>query len=282
MNNKIVSLTKKRISAIFLATVLIAGTIALSFPSFMTIGTAQAQQYYEMDNDYNSYEPEYPSYKPDYKPQYPSYGKDDRDKSNKDNSKSVSINKLKCINTNLNINGNNAGNISIGNKRQGYLGANSYDGAGYYDGHNNNKQDKGFDCIINNNNTNTNIVSTIPTEPTTTATLTVKKQVFGCYTPSGSVIMNCQELQNNSPAWLSCDDPTISTTSFCQNLQENFFDIEVLDEQDNKIQQFQGSQQGTTIQNLEPGTYTVNEIEYPIVPPPNLPTLNQLSEGDEF
>lgn len=93
--------------------------------------------------------------------------------------------------------------------------------------------------------------------------------------------MNCEELQNDSLDWLSCDDPTISTTSFCQNLQENFFDIEVLDEQDNKIQQFQGSQQGTTIQNLEPGTYTVNEIVYPI-PPPNPLTLNQLSEGDEY
>jgi hypothetical protein len=57
-------------------------------------------------------------------------------------------------------------------------------------------------------------------------------------------------------------------------LQENFFDIEVLDAQDNQIQQFQGLQQGTTIPNLEPGTYTVNEIEHPS-PPFN---FNQLHE----
>jgi hypothetical protein len=64
----------------------------------------------------------------------------------------VSVNKLKCINTNININGNNAGNVSIGNKgaaEEGYLGAYSaassgYGGEGYYDGHND-KKDKGLD-----------------------------------------------------------------------------------------------------------------------------------------
>ena len=87
-----------------------------------------------------------------------------RDKSKKDDSKSVDINKIKCINTNLNINGNNTGNVNVGNKGQisaaeeGYLGANSYGSEGYYDGYNNN-QGKGFDCIINNNNTNTNVVT---------------------------------------------------------------------------------------------------------------------------
>ncbi len=56
--NKIVSI--KRISAVFLAIVLVTGTIsALSSPSFM-VGTAQAQPYYdEMDNNYNSYEQDY-------------------------------------------------------------------------------------------------------------------------------------------------------------------------------------------------------------------------------
>ena len=64
--------------------------------------------------------------------------------------------------------------------------------------------------------------------------------------------MNCQGLDPDSDQWLSCDDVTISGTDFCQNLQENFFDIEVLDDQNNQIQEFQGSQQGTTISNLEP------------------------------
>ena len=102
----------------------------------------------------NGYKSQYqPFYKPNYKPQYPSYGKDDIDKS-KDSK--VNINKIKCINTNLNINGNNTGDISIGNKGtdKGYLGAYSSGGNGY-----DNKKDKGFDdCIINNNNNNTNII----------------------------------------------------------------------------------------------------------------------------
>ncbi|HET8857143.1 MAG TPA: hypothetical protein VFM28_06420, partial [Nitrososphaeraceae archaeon] len=81
-------------------------------------------------------------------------------------SKSVDINKIKCINTNLNINGNNTGDINLGNKGQvaaeGYSGAYSsggggYGGAGYYDG--NYKKDKDITCIINNNNNNTNIVA---------------------------------------------------------------------------------------------------------------------------
>ena len=117
------------------------------------------QKTYGKDNSYD--ESQYqPSYKQDYKPAYPSYGKD----KSKDSS-SISINKLKCINNNLNINGNNAGNVSIGNKGQtpiaeeGYSGAYSSDGSGGYgsEGYND-KQDKGFDCIINNNNNNTNII----------------------------------------------------------------------------------------------------------------------------
>ena len=53
--SKISSTTKA--NSVFLATVLVAGIIALSYPSFM-IG-AQAQQFNGMDQRYNSYEPEY-------------------------------------------------------------------------------------------------------------------------------------------------------------------------------------------------------------------------------
>jgi hypothetical protein len=187
-----------KISATFLAALLVAGTIALSSPSFM-LG-AQADLYYGIDKRYdnygsdydsygkdsydkrpygnddygkdsydkkpygNSYGQDYPSYKPEYKKD--PYGKDrDNDKS-KDNI-SVSINKIKCINTNININGNNAGNISLGNKGKevgaeegGYVGAYSSgsDGEGYNDGYDK-KKDKGFECIINNNNNNTNIIT---------------------------------------------------------------------------------------------------------------------------
>ena len=179
MNNKI------QTSAVFLAIVLVAGTIAAISPLLIKGVNAQGNPYYNgMDNRYDDrksydnnkrsygndygYESQYqPSYKPDYKSQYPSYVKDNRDKSNKD-SKSVDINKLNCINTNININGNNTGDINVGNKGadKGYLGAySSSDGSGYgyegyyNDGYNNNKQDKGFDCIINNNNNNTNVVA---------------------------------------------------------------------------------------------------------------------------
>jgi len=165
----------KRNSAIFLATLLVLGTIATIAPS------AQAQPYYEMDDRYDSYEPEYPSeytdnqyntyepreypsYQPDYKPEYPS---DNNYKSEKDSSSSVSINKLKCINNNVNINGNNTGNINLGNKgtaqEGGYSdayssgGSGGYGGEGYNDGYDN-KKDKGIDCIINNNNNNINII----------------------------------------------------------------------------------------------------------------------------
>jgi hypothetical protein len=193
------------------------GTItAMSYPSssFMMGAEAQSQPYYGIDKKYNSYGPEYPdsdnryynsygptsdyrmndninrkpylndnsyesqyqpSYKIDYKSQYPSYEKDDRDKSK--DSKSISLNKIKCINTNININGNNAGNVSIGNKGQGYSDAYPSGGSGHgekhYDAYN--KKNKDFDCAINNNNNNNNVVTgdggdgnqTIPPEPTT-------------------------------------------------------------------------------------------------------------------
>ena len=68
--------------------------------------------------------------------------------------------------------------------------------------------------------------------------------------------MNCEQLQNDSPFWLPCTDPSISSTPFCQNLPPNLFDIEVLGE----IQQFEGSTAGTTIQNFQTDTFRVNEI----------------------
>ncbi|HET8856324.1 MAG TPA: hypothetical protein VFM28_02230 [Nitrososphaeraceae archaeon] len=227
-NSKIVSSPKKIIISLFLSIILVTGILALS-SSFMI--NAQAQPLYT--NNYKS----------------------------KDTN--VDINKIKCINDNININGENTADVNIGNKKgQVYLGANSYGGSGYDggEGYDNNKQGKGFDdCIINNNNTNTNIVSTIP-EPTT-ASLTVKKEIFGCNIIEGSS-MECDSLVDNSPSWLACTDPAISGTTFCQNLPANLFDIQVLDDQNTQIQQFEGSAQGTTIQNLQSGTYTVNEIKH--------------------
>jgi hypothetical protein len=99
-----------------------------------------------------------------------------------------------------------------------------------------------------------------PTEPPT-ATLTVKKQVFGCDNFQGR-LMKCKNLQNNSPFWLNCNDDAIDHSIFCLSLPESIFDIEVLDEQMRQIQQFKGSEQGTTIGNLGPGLYRVNEIKH--------------------
>jgi hypothetical protein len=98
-------------------------------------------------------------------------------------------------------------------------------------------------------------------EPPTTATLTVNKQVFGCSNFIESVpIMDCEGLQYNSPLWLNCNNPYIIDSIFCQSIPESIFEIQVLDDQNNQIQQFEGSIQGTTIQNLAPGTYLINEI----------------------
>ncbi len=75
--------------------------------------------------------------------------------------------------------------------------------------------------------------------------------------------MDCDELQDGDSRWLPCTDPLISGTDFCQRLPANLFDIEVLDDQHIILQQFKGSTQGTTIQNLQPGTYIVNELKNP-------------------
>jgi hypothetical protein len=114
-------MTSTKISAAFLVAVLVAGTIALSSPSFM-LG-AQAEPYYGMDTRYdsygsdydsyvkdiyakkpygNNYEQDYPSYKPEYKKD--SYGKDRNYDKSKDSSNSVSLKKLKCNNINVNLN----------------------------------------------------------------------------------------------------------------------------------------------------------------------------------
>ena len=65
----------------------------------------------------------------------------------------------------------------------------------------------------------------------------------------------------------------IENTVFCNSLPANLFVIEVLDDQNKQIQQFEGSLLGTIIQNLQTGTYTVNETKVPEGPPT---PINQL------
>jgi hypothetical protein len=249
--NRIVSI---KINALFLIIVLIAGTITLIFPSSIT-ASAQTESYYGMDQDRKS------------------HGKD------------VSVKSIKCNNINVNVNGleldvlppalstlltggeedDNAYSYGSGERNYGSESSGS-------------ETDFRFICINNNNNTVIEGEEPVtpptppgPPEPPTTATLTVNKQVFGCADFNG-VLMSCN-YPNDSPAWLDCNDnPTTRDTTFCQSLPESIFDIEVLDDQNNQIQQFEGSVQGTTIQDLEPGTYTVNEIIHPTI-------NNQLGEN---
>ena len=61
---------------------------------------------------------------------------------------------------------------------------------------------------------------------------------------------------------------SLCDTPFCMDLNEKIFDIEVLDNQNipqTDLSSFKGSADGTTIANLEPGTYTVKEIKHPVI-----------------
>jgi len=95
--NKIV--LRKTTSAMFLAIVLVLGTIAFTAPSFMTNAHATSDHERDYDNDEDK----------------KSYDKDDRDydKSKKE-SNSVFVKKVKCNNINVNLNGINA-NIGLPN-----------------------------------------------------------------------------------------------------------------------------------------------------------------------
>ena len=155
--SKIISIDKT--NAIFLATVLVTGIIALSSSSFM-VGSAEAKPYYEMDNNYNSYQSDYGMDRYDDRK---SYGKDNNYKS-KDSS-NVIVKKInKCNNININLDGFNglklnalptsslnglatdeaqAAGEGIESSSSGNGGSNRPSGS-----------DNGSLCLINNNNDN--------------------------------------------------------------------------------------------------------------------------------
>ena len=97
-----------------------------------------------------------------------------------------------------------------------------------------------------------------------TSSLTVDKEVFGCdiINQDDEGTMNCKNLSNNSPLWINCEDPPMSIEGFCQNLPENLFDFRVLGPQNNLIDEFVGPEKGRTFDNLQPGTYTIEEIKH--------------------
>ena len=155
--NKIVSI--KNTSAIFLATLLVLGTISTILPS------VQAQPYYE-----DTYEADYPSYSQDYEQEYPSYKPDYK---SKDSSSSV-INKIKCNNINSN---NNGVDVSLGvpNNDNAIAEAQTADNEGQettanglYGERNGYKQkDNGFKFVcVNNNDNENNVVVVNETTPT--------------------------------------------------------------------------------------------------------------------
>lgn len=97
------------------------------------------------------------------------------------------------------------------------------------------------------------------------SSLTVKKQIFGCENITrndDSDDMVCIKLGNNSDLWLQCTDPKINNTAFCENLPKRFFDIEILDGQNNQIRQFKDSSLQGTVKNIDPGTYIINQVKY--------------------
>ena len=106
--------------------------------------------------------------------------------------------------------------------------ASSFPGKGAYSRYEIN--DFRFICINNNNN---NLVEgeepqVPPTPPglpePTTATLTVKKQVFGCDNfPHSPIIMECEDLQNDSSEWLNCNDNNnnVDVKFLCNPLAES-------------------------------------------------------------
>jgi len=231
--------------ASILGAILATGLLALN-PS-PTIASAGAQMYKDHQYGYDS-----------------NYYQDDNrygyDNNHQKKSSHTDIQKIKCVNSNINVNGIDITKIPTDDlataeaSNEGLDGASNQNGNGIGDRIN---FDKNLVNICVNVNQNDQLKVGPPEEP---ATLTVNKEIFGCST-TDQFSMDCDELSPDSSSWLPCIGSSISTSQFCQRLEINFFDIEVLDDQDTQLQQFEGSTTGTTIQNLPAGTYTVNEIK---------------------
>ena len=229
--SKIVS---TKINAGFLAIVLIVGTFVAISPSFM-IG-AHAQQY-EMDQKYNSYEPDYGMDSYDDKK---SYAKDNSYKSKDDNS--VSIKKIKCNNINVNVNGFNG--VKVGTlptalnglateaqaSDEDEIGASSLGtGVGSDGGRpSGSDSDSRFVCIDNNDFT------VVEEEPTTTI-LKVTKEI------------DCEDQTEGD----DCDD-------LRELVNENEYIIQVEGNNPDPSSPFPGSPTGTDV-TLGPGDYVVSE-----------------------
>jgi len=241
---------------------LIIGIISLTIPSSYT------------EPEYFDYEKEYPI------KSYDKYHK-----------KLPFIQNNKC--SNIIINGiDSTGATLQGNMPTGMIGEN--DEIGTQDQWSENYYDNEFNDIDRNIVTCTNINNNGQVEQAQpqTGSLTVKKEIFGCnifiITNDNNIIMDCRGLGPDSEQWLSCDNPNdFDHPDFCVVLGQNLdlFDIEVRDAQDNIVQEFTGSQDGTTIPDLVPGTYTVNEIVHEEFAPNELstsPSTADCTNNQEF
>ncbi len=262
MNNKIEKI--KRTSAIFLAIVLVAGTIATILPSFMTIGAVQAEPHYRMDDKYTDYKQDYgmdsydkklygdsygQDYKSDYKKDY-SYGNDrDYDKSKKDR-KSTSIKKLDCNNINVNVNGleldvfppflgeDLAAEAQEGTTGPSSLGGNRADGGSEIN-------DFRFICINNNNNNNIVSGEGEPIPPRQTGNLNVDKLVL------------CEDERNGDSTLSVQQAAVLDCNRILEIITEDQFNIQVTGN-DPQPSSFAGSDPGTIVR-LGAGNYQVTE-----------------------
>jgi len=170
------------------------------------------------------------------------------------------IQKIKCINSNINVNGVDI--TQIPQEPNGLApteAANEDEVANTQQNGNGGLGDR-LNVERNLVNICANVNSNDQLKVEEPATLTVNKEIFACDN-FDDLNMGCN-LINDSPDWLPCIGSSISSSIYCQGLPPNLFDIEVLDNQNTQIQQFEGSTAGTTIQNLQPGTYTVKEIKH--------------------
>jgi hypothetical protein len=194
---------------------------------------------------------------------------------NKVDRKQVSVNSLKCNNINVNVNGLELSILPpfLGGGEVAATAANTNTDANSFANNGDGSQinDFRFICINNNNNTLTSsgkdTIPPTPPGPPEPATLIVKKQVLGCNFIIGGAgippVMECERLQNNSTGWLDCNNLlSFANAIFCQSLPENLFDIQVNASNTQQITQFEGSEEGITVPNLQPGTYVVNEIKH--------------------
>jgi len=133
--------------------------------------------------------------------------------------------------------------------------------------------DTAFENFYVANGTTAKSCDIVPPEPSQNRSLTVNKQVYWCDVDLGDSSFDCRALSNDNPSWILCNDRE-DTYGFCENLTEDLFNMEVLNDQNQQIANFRGSVEGTTIDNLEPGTYTLNEIKVP-----SQTEVNQLREN---